>query len=85
VSFLQLGTGAFLRSGSTHLMKCPYCGVSSDIAHETQEACIEALRAEIRHIREVLNHVRAGAYPGAAGPDEEEEAPDPAERDPSGV
>ena len=86
MSFLQLSIDASLQSGSKLLMKCPYCGVSSDVAHETQEACIEALRAEIRHIREVLNQVRAGAYPGPVdvAEDEEEEA-DPTEPGPSEV
>jgi hypothetical protein len=86
VSFLQLSIDAFLGSGSKPLMKCPYCGVSSDGGHETQEACIEALRAEIRHVREVLNLVRAGAYPGPVVRDEEEEEEaDPTEPGPSEV
>jgi hypothetical protein len=64
-------------------MNCPYCGVSSDVAHETQEACIEALRVEISRVRAVLNHVRSAAVPGPVErPDEEA---DPAARDPSEV
>ena len=63
-------------------MNCPYCGVSTDGAHETQEACIAALRAEISRVRDVLNRVRSAAVPGAVDrPDGEE--PDPAPRDPS--
>lgn len=36
---------------------CPFCGTASDIPHETQEACIEALRAEVARTREVLEKV----------------------------
>jgi hypothetical protein len=66
-------------------MNCPYCGVSSDVAHETQEACIDALRAEIRRMRDVLNHVRSAAVPGSLDSEEHEHEPDPAARDPSEV
>lgn len=47
-------------------MQCPYCGVSSGVAHETQEACIEALHAEITRVRELLRHVRSVSVPGRA-------------------
>jgi hypothetical protein len=70
--------------GSRIAMKCPYCGVSSDVAHETQEVCIEALRAEISRVRNVLNHVRSVAVPGPADSDEEPKA-DPTARDPTDV
>jgi hypothetical protein len=66
-------------------MNCPYCGVSTDVAHETQEACIDALRAEIRRVRDVLNHVRSAAVPGPVDREETEEQADPAARDPSDV
>ena len=36
---------------------CPFCGTASDVPHETQEACIEALRAEVARTREILEHV----------------------------
>jgi hypothetical protein len=62
-------------------MNCPYCGVSSDVAHETQEACIEALRAEISRVRGVLNHVRSAVVPGPVEKADEEDA-DPAARRP---
>jgi hypothetical protein len=60
-------------------MNCPYCGVSTDVAHETQEACIEALRAEISRVREVLTHVRSAVVPGPVERPDDEEA-DPARR-----
>jgi hypothetical protein len=37
---------------------CPYCGVASDVPHETQEGCIEALQVEIARMRNVLDHIR---------------------------
>ena len=36
---------------------CPFCGIVSDHAHETQTACIEALQAEITRTRQVLERV----------------------------
>jgi hypothetical protein len=66
-------------------MRCPYCGVSSEVAHETQEACIEALRAEITRVREVLNSVRSVAVPGLADKDEKADKPDPTRRGPTEV
>ena len=36
---------------------CPFCGVVSEIPHETQQACIEALQSEIKRTREVLDNV----------------------------
>ena len=36
---------------------CPFCGVISEIPHETQQACIEALQSEIKRTREVLDNV----------------------------
>jgi hypothetical protein len=36
---------------------CPFCGVVGEAPHETQEACIEALQAEIAHTRRVLDKV----------------------------
>ena len=36
---------------------CPFCGVVSDVPHETQQACIEALQFEIKRTREVLETV----------------------------
>ena len=30
---------------------CPFCGVATDVPHETQEGCIQALHAEIARMR----------------------------------
>ena len=41
-------------------MVCPFCGVETgaSIAHETQVACVEALRAQVSELRNVLQHAR---------------------------
>lgn len=39
---------------------CPFCGLATDVPHETQEGCIRALHGEIARMRQVLNHVRSG-------------------------
>ena len=49
---------------------CPFCGVSTETRHETQQACIEALHSEIARTRRVLEHVSEGP---PAEPAEEEE------------
>lgn len=50
---------------------CPFCGVATDVPHETQEGCIEALQAEINRVREILQHVRIPS--DAPYPDEKPE------------
>lgn len=44
-------------------MICPFCGLEtgSPTSHETQEACIEALRSQVSELRTVLEHTR---HPG---------------------
>jgi len=53
---------------------CPFCGVVTETAHETQEGCIEALHAEIARIRGVLRHVHSAEVPGPE--DENDSDPD---------
>lgn len=51
---------------SLPLRTCPFCGIATDVPHETQEGCIEALQAEIARVRGILQHVKipsAEAYP----------------------
>ena len=36
---------------------CPFCGVGTDLPHETQEACIAALHAEIARMRRVVDRL----------------------------
>jgi hypothetical protein len=38
---------------------CPFCGVGADLPHETQEACIAALHAEIARMRQVVDRLSA--------------------------
>jgi hypothetical protein len=59
-------------------MNCPFCGVSTDVAHETQQACIEALNAEIKRVRDILHRVRSFEVPGAPSVDRKDEADKPA-------
>ena len=42
---------------------CPFCGVVTEIPHETQEGCIQALQAEIARVRDVLSHVQSVEVP----------------------
>jgi hypothetical protein len=45
---------------------CPFCGIVTDVAHETQQACIEALQAEIARTKGILDHSqRIGAKPSS--------------------
>jgi hypothetical protein len=41
-------------------MICPFCGLETGLptSHETQEACIEALRSQVSELRNVLQHTR---------------------------
>ena len=48
---------------------CPFCGIVTDVPHETQEGCIEALQAEIARMRGILQHVKS---PGLVGPADED-------------
>ena len=36
---------------------CPFCGMVTDVPHESQAGCIEALQSEIARTREVLESV----------------------------
>ena len=38
---------------------CPFCGLATESPHETQTACIEALQAEISHVREIVARLKA--------------------------
>jgi hypothetical protein len=38
---------------------CPFCGVGADLPHETQQACISALHAEIARMRRVVDRLNA--------------------------
>jgi uncharacterized Zn finger protein (UPF0148 family) len=36
---------------------CPFCGIASEVPHETQEGCIRALQAEITRTRRILESI----------------------------
>ena len=38
-------------------MTCPFCGVVTEVPHETQDACIDALNAEIGRLRSLLHRL----------------------------
>lgn len=46
-------------------MICPFCGVETGVAHETQQGCIDALRSEILRVRDILHTVRPLDAPDA--------------------
>ena len=46
-----------------NLLSCPFCGVASDVPHETQERCIAALHAEITRLRGIVDKVNKSAAP----------------------
>lgn len=53
---------------------CPFCGVVTETAHESQQGCVAALAAEITRLRAVLDHVYSAEVPPPpqedAGPDD---------------
>jgi hypothetical protein len=58
----------------TTMLPCPFCGVVAEAPHETHEACIQALHAEIARVREVLSHLHSAQVPApedAEGADSE--------------
>ena len=48
------------------LMSCPFCSAGTDLPHETQEACIAALHAEISRVRQVVERLNVPAFAGAS-------------------
>ena len=64
-------------------MTCPFCGVETDVAHETQQGCIDALRSEILRVRDILQNVRSFEVPGPpAAPEEPAALPEETEVEP---
>ena len=56
------------------MANCPFCGVATEVPHETQEGCIQALHAEIARMRAVLDHVYSVQVPR---PSDDDSEPDP--------
>jgi hypothetical protein len=42
---------------------CPFCGVATEVAHETQEGCIAALHHEIGRMRGILATLKPAHVP----------------------
>jgi hypothetical protein len=61
---------------------CPFCGLSAEGPHETQQGCIDALHAEIARMRGLLDMVKPVS--GDSPTDAEEGNPQPgSDREPS--
>jgi hypothetical protein len=60
-------------------VNCPFCGVVTDVPHNSQAGCIEALTHEISRIRRLLELVR----PPGPGEPPVEPVPEP-DRDSAG-
>jgi hypothetical protein len=50
---------------------CPFCGVVTEIPHENQQGCLEALAAEIARLRNVLEHSESATVPGPTRRDDD--------------
>jgi hypothetical protein len=55
---------------------CPFCGVSADVPHETQERCIAALHSEIARMREVVARVKEAS---GRQPELSQDTPEPSD------
>lgn len=51
---------------------CPFCGLATDVPHESQEGCIAALQQEIGRVRGILSTLKPAGVPDAR--DEEDRA-----------
>ena len=58
---------------------CPFCGVVTETAHESQLGCLTALAAEIARLRAVLDHVQSTRVP--TPPSDDTDPDDPATGD----
>lgn len=45
------------------MSNCPFCGVATEVPHETQEACIAALNVEIARVKELIERVHPPDMP----------------------
>jgi hypothetical protein len=44
---------------NTVVTGCPFCGASTGLPHESQEACIAALQEEIAQTRKIVQRVKS--------------------------
>jgi hypothetical protein len=60
------------------MIVCRFCGLASDVPHETQAACIEALQAEISRVRKIVGKSPGDEQPAATPKLRAEPVPPPA-------
>jgi hypothetical protein len=51
---------------------CPFCGVMTEVPHETQQGCLDALSAEIARLKAVLDQVQSTHVPEPLPPPEDD-------------
>lgn len=64
-----------LPNSPAYARECPFCGVATDVPHESQEGCIAALHSEIGRMRGILATLRPAGIPQ---PEREDEPAAPA-------
>ena len=62
-----------LQNVSPQIRVCPFCGLATDVNHETQEGCIAALHEEIARMRGLLAQLRPAGSSDETDPIEEPE------------
>jgi hypothetical protein len=53
---------------------CPFCGVTTDVPHESQAGCITALQHEIDRVRDVLSALKPAGLRPSEGDDDDHPA-----------
>ncbi len=56
---------------------CPFCGLATDVPHETQQGCIDALHVEITRMRGLLDTVKPVSEEISTAPERPEADPSP--------
>jgi hypothetical protein len=54
---------------------CPFCGVVTEVPHENQQVCLDALAAEIARLRSVLEHSEPASVPAPAAANDDDDDP----------
>jgi hypothetical protein len=44
-------------------MECPFCGIVTEVPHQSQQACIDALHAEIDRVKLVVDCLQSAVVP----------------------
>lgn len=63
------------RDPDMKMIICPFCGLGTDVPHETQEGCIAALHGEIARMRQVLSYVKSATHVPQAPVEDRDTAP----------